>query len=61
MLQTTNQVNLNCEVTVTEARKFVRAAVAGALDGIGDKFGLDDEPEDPTEDPIPENPEQPGE
>jgi hypothetical protein len=58
VLQPQQRISMSADVEVTEVRKFVRAAVAGALEGVGDHFGLDDEPDqDPNEDPIPEDPE----
>jgi hypothetical protein len=59
VLQPQQRVSMSADVEVTEVRQFLRAAVKGALEGVGDHFGLDDESEqDPTEDPLPEdNPE----
>jgi hypothetical protein len=57
VLQPQQRISMSGDVEVTEVRKFVRAAVKGALEGVGDHFGLDDESEqDPLEDPN--NPEE---
>ena len=63
VLQPQQRISMSADVEVTEVRKFVRAAVAGALQGVGDHFGLDDDDpnEDPNEDPIPEENPEPAE
>lgn len=55
VLQPQQKISMSGDVEVTEVRKFVRAAVRGVIDGVADKFGLDDESEqDPLEDHNPE-------
>ena len=59
VLQPVQRITMSGDVEVSEVRTYVRAAVRGALDGIGDHLGYENpetedfEPLDPVDGPEP--------